>query len=106
MYVVFVVVAGVVLFTVMAVALGHGDLLEEESQVVAGPELPERSLRPSDLENIRFAVVLRGYRMDQVDGVIERLEAELEWRDRRIAELEDGVAATDPPSTGRARPSW
>lgn len=41
----------------------------------------------ADVGAIRFAPALRGYRMDQVDEVLDRLAAALEERDATIAEL-------------------
>ncbi|MHA7153736.1 DivIVA domain-containing protein [Arthrobacter sp. TMN-50] len=41
----------------------------------------------ADVAEIRFALALRGYRMDQVDEVLEALAAALADRDATIAEL-------------------
>lgn len=58
---------------------------------------PDRSLRgvlPADavdregVEGLRFTLALRGYRMDEVDDVIDQLVAEIDRRGERIAELE------------------
>ena len=54
--------------------------------------LPERELQRADVDGVRFAVGLRGYRMDQVDIVMDRLAAELADRDAQIAGLR-GTAA-------------
>ena len=40
------------------------------------------------MDALRFTVALRGYRMDEVDAVLDRLVGEIEVRDARIAELE------------------
>ena len=45
------------------------------------------------VRGLRFGVALRGYAMDQVDTVLDRLAAELEARDTRIAELDAQLAA-------------
>jgi DivIVA domain-containing protein len=43
------------------------------------PTLPtEREITGSDLKQVRFAVGLRGYRMDQVDALLDRLGAQLD----------------------------
>ncbi|MHA7275101.1 DivIVA domain-containing protein [Arthrobacter sp. Hz1] len=42
----------------------------------------------ADVGEIRFALALRGYRMDQVDEVLETLAAALADRDATIAELQ------------------
>ncbi|GAA4112119.1 DivIVA domain-containing protein [Enteractinococcus coprophilus] len=49
------------------------------------PEAQEVTAR--DIQDIRFAVGLRGYRTDQVDQVLARLSAAIEARDRQIADL-------------------
>ena len=41
----------------------------------------------ADVGAVRFAPALRGYRVDQVDEVLDRLAAALEERDATIAEL-------------------
>lgn len=48
------------------------------------PEVP----RPEDVDRVRFSLGLRGYRMDQVDEVLDLLRDQLAGKDRRIAELE------------------
>jgi DivIVA domain-containing protein len=59
------------------------------------------------VEQLRFTLVFRGYRMDEVDGVLDRLVSELEARDRRIAELEGrdrpAAAVQDEPGPGEGR---
>lgn len=49
------------------------------------PEVQDISAR--DIQDIRFAVGLRGYRTDQVDQVLARLSAAIEVRDQQIAAL-------------------
>ena len=39
--------------------------------------LPSGRLRAADVEAVRFDTALRGYRMDQVDEVIDRLQAHI-----------------------------
>ncbi|MBG0740364.1 DivIVA domain-containing protein [Paeniglutamicibacter antarcticus] len=48
------------------------------------PEIPE----PEDVDRLRFSLGLRGYRMDQVDDVLDRLRDQLAAKDARIAALE------------------
>lgn len=49
---------------------------------------PDRSLTGEDLRRLRFGVAVRGYAMNQVDDVLDRLSGEVAGRDRRIADLE------------------
>ncbi|WP_434613913.1 DivIVA domain-containing protein [Arthrobacter sp. A5] len=48
------------------------------------PEIPQ----PEDVDRLRFSLGLRGYRMDQVDEVLDRLRDQLAAKDARITELE------------------
>lgn len=61
--------------------------------------LPEHP-GPEDVDRLRFAVGFRGYRMDQVDQVLERLRDELAARDAVIQRLRsesaDGGRSRDP----------
>ncbi|WP_326961584.1 MULTISPECIES: DivIVA domain-containing protein [unclassified Arthrobacter] len=41
----------------------------------------------SDVDRLRFAVGLRGYRMDQVDQVLDELREQITVKDRKIADL-------------------
>lgn len=50
-----------------------------------------QALTSDDLETARFGVGLRGYRMDEVDTLLERVAREVAERDRRIADLERAV---------------
>jgi len=42
---------------------------------------------PADVDRIRFAVGVRGYRMDQVDQVLDELRDQIARKDREIASL-------------------
>ncbi|HKU03686.1 MAG TPA: DivIVA domain-containing protein [Arthrobacter sp.] len=54
--------------------------------------LPERAV-PEDVTRIRFSLGLRGYRMDQVDQVLDELRDQLAERDAELAELRGRLAA-------------
>ncbi|WP_343890280.1 DivIVA domain-containing protein, partial [Kribbella sandramycini] len=51
-----------------------------------------QALTSTEIESVRFAVGVRGYRMDEVDTLLERVAREVAERDRRIADLERAVA--------------
>ena len=57
--------------------------------------LPPSEFETADIERLRFSLAFRGYRMDEVDDVLDRLTAELAERDARIAELEQGGPLAD-----------
>lgn len=48
--------------------------------------LPARATAP-DVDRVRFALGLRGYRMDQVDQVLDDLREQLAAKDREIERL-------------------
>jgi DivIVA domain-containing protein len=93
MYIVFVVVAAVVVFAVAAAAVGHGGGLEEPFPDMERPYLPDGKVEAVDIDDVHFAVAFRGYRMDQVDSVLDRLAEELIRRDQHIGRLERIVHA-------------
>jgi DivIVA domain-containing protein len=51
------------------------------------PVLLPAEAKPSDVDALRFALGLRGYRMDQVDQVLDELRNQLEAKDREIERL-------------------
>ncbi len=53
--------------------------------------LPDGPLTGRDIERVRFNLAARGYRMDEVDEALDRLRAELDDRDARIAQLSERV---------------
>jgi len=43
-----------------------------------GPDLPKTELAAQDVREVRFAVVMRGYSMSQVDAVMDRLADQMD----------------------------
>ena len=80
----FAVVAVAVMGVTAVVATGRGGSMGEvfddrvDARVPAG-----RPLTAADLRRVRFSTALRGYRMAEVDALLDRLAEELELRDRR-----------------------
>ena len=66
---------------VAVVATGRGGELAEAQADRPELTLPAgRALQAEDLEELRFTTALRGYRMAEVDALLERLAAELRTR--------------------------
>ncbi len=92
-----------VLCGVAVVASGRGDGL-----ALADPDRPDVGLpadRPAvreDVDRVRFSVGLRGYRMDEVDDVLDRLAGDLALRDAMIAYLEDQLGLRAATSAERS----
>jgi DivIVA domain-containing protein len=87
-----------VLFVAAAVATREGPVLLDAPVDAADVQLPDGPLQPEDLRAVRFALAVRGYRMDEVDGVIERAASELAERDERIAALATAPADISTPA--------
>ncbi|MFF7248107.1 DivIVA domain-containing protein [Embleya sp. NPDC008237] len=91
-----VVVTGVIL-VIAAVVLGAGGSLPDAHREQPELRMPgDRPLTSADVDDIRFPVVFRGYRMSEVDVVLDRLTGELAARDARILELEYKISGITP----------
>lgn len=70
-------------------AIGGGGHMSEPEPDRPDLALPgDGLLAREDVDRVRFSVGARGYRMDEVDDVLDRLAQEIELREQRIAELE------------------
>ncbi len=106
----FIVAIAVVALGVAAVvaAGGGGSMSTEPVRDTYAATLPEGRFDGPAVRRLRFGVALRGYAMDQVDTVLDRLAGDLEARDTRIARLEAELASSRPASTAvpAATPGW
>jgi DivIVA domain-containing protein len=93
----------------VAAAGGVGEMSKDPVEDVYRAQLPDSPLVAEDVRGVRFGIALRGYAMDQVDELLERLAAEIAARDDRIAWLTEGrdhaaaPAATAPVDGGPGR---
>ena len=90
-----------VIGVVGVVASGYGGAMSTPEPDRPPLGLPSGPLHPEDLDAVRFGTAVRGYRMDQVDLVLDRLRAELAARDETISELRHGrlqPAAVEQPA--------
>ena len=96
-----------VVFVAALVATRDGELLVDAPRDRADHDLPLGApVTPDDLDAVRFGMALRGYRMAEVDALLDRLSGELRERDVRLAELEANGAepAHGPDRGGAAEP--
>lgn len=104
MVVVLVFVLAAVLGAVAVVATGRGGALGEQVPDSPSVRLPTgRQIEPRDLDRVRFPLAFRGYRMAEVDEVLDRLAGEMSERDRRIHALEGELARAAPARGHRER---
>jgi DivIVA domain-containing protein len=67
------------------------------------PVLLPADARPADVDHVRFSLGLRGYRMDQVDQVLDELRDQLAAKDAELAELRSRLPDAEqvaPPEVG------
>jgi DivIVA domain-containing protein len=95
---VLVVLAGLVVALVLG-RWGGGEAMVAPTSTSPFEPLPEGRLDADRAREVRFDIGLRGYRMDQVDSVLDRLVPELRSRDEELVTLRSGAAG--PPGAGR-----
>ncbi|MGJ7442325.1 DivIVA domain-containing protein [Aquipuribacter sp. MA13-6] len=83
---------------VVVVALGKVGGGLAPVQPDAAPALDEPLSRPGDLDRARFTLAVRGYRMDQVDAVLDEARDLLVARDDEIARLHQLLPAEPQPA--------
>ncbi|MFN8084425.1 MAG: DivIVA domain-containing protein [Dermatophilaceae bacterium] len=87
----FVLCAALAAAAVVALVVGRvdGTMGDPTSSLAHQPLPDDRELNDDDIAAVRFDVGLRGYRMDQVDDLVDRLRDELE----RLRTERDRLAA-------------
>ncbi|HEX4698275.1 MAG TPA: DivIVA domain-containing protein [Actinomycetes bacterium] len=74
---------------IAVVAAGRGGSLgEPDPDRATTGSLPDDEVDRSHVDGLRFTLALRGYRMDEVDAVLDKLVDELDRRGERIRALE------------------
>ncbi|GAA1706337.1 DivIVA domain-containing protein [Fodinicola feengrottensis] len=87
-----VVLAGV-LFAGAAFTIGRTPGMADPAPDMVPTSLPDdRPATGADVHALRFDVVLRGYRMAQVDDALTRLAYDIDVRDTHIRALEDELS--------------
>ena len=101
----FTVLAIAVVGLVAAVAVGRiGGGLDAPASSLPSRGLPPGPVDPQDLDQVRFSPALRGYRMDEVDALLDRLALELARRDEELRRLREELDRPDR-SPGPGGPS-
>ena len=104
-FVVGVLVVAVLLFLGASVLMGRGETQPPAELDRSPVELPDdRPVRGDDVRDLRISVAARGYRMTEVDWLLEQFADALDERDERIASLrarldeqQEKAAAEAPP---------
>ena len=103
-FVVGVLVVGGLLFLGASMLLGRGET-QPPAEVDRSPvELPDdRPVTPDDVRALRISAVFRGYRMTEVDWLLDQFALVLEERDAEIAVLNARLAAHPAAACARCR---
>ena len=106
-YLIVVAAVAAALFGLAAVVFGRGEELAPLPPGTTPTRLPAGELDGEDVRELRFQQALRGYRMDEVDWVLDRLADELDRsgveRDgllARVAELEAELSSAGMRAEG------
>lgn len=59
------------------------------------PVLLPADAKPADVDHVRFSLGLRGYRMDQVDEVLDDLRDQIASKDGQLASKDAEIASRD-----------
>lgn len=87
-YLVVMLLVAAVVFLLAAVVFGRGEELAPLPPGSSPTRLPAEDITGEDLRDVRFQLVLRGYKMSEVDWVLRRLGVEIDGLRTRVAELE------------------
>lgn len=99
-FVVSVLLVGGLLFLLASFLLGRGETQPPAELDRSPVELPaDRPVTADDVRALRISVTARGYRMTEVDWLLDQLAETLEERDREIAALRDRAAPREPAPT-------
>ena len=83
-------------FGVAALVFGRGEELAPLAPDATPTRLPSHGIRGEDIRELRFPQAVRGYRMTEVDWLIDQLAQTLDERDKELEELRSRLAEAQP----------
>lgn len=87
-YLVVMLLVAAVVFLLAAAVFGRGEELAPLPPGSSPTRLPAEDITGEDVRKVRYQLVLRGYKMSEVDWVMRRLGAEIDELRARVRELE------------------
>jgi DivIVA domain-containing protein len=87
-----VIAVAAIVFGVVILVTGRGRGLDDVEPDLADNRLPDGPIGAKEVEDVKFSLAVRGYRMDEVDDALDRVAEELGRRDAMIAELRAQVS--------------
>jgi len=92
-----VLLVGGLLFLLGSLLLGRGETQPPAELDRSPVELPDnRPVVADDIRALRMSVAFRGYRMTEVDWLIDQLAQTLDERDKELEELRSRLAEAQP----------
>lgn len=105
-FVVSVLLVGGLLFLLGSLLLGRGETQPPAEPDRSPVELPaDRPVTGDDVRALRISVTARGYRMTEVDWLLDQLAGALEERDAEIAALRTRAGGGGPGGGDRPGPA-
>ncbi|OQO90234.1 DivIVA domain-containing protein [Saccharomonospora piscinae] len=81
-----------VVFLLASLVFGRGEELAPLAAGSSPTRLPAEDITAEDVEAVKYQIVVRGYKMSEVDWVMARLGTEIDLLRARVAELETAHA--------------
>jgi DivIVA domain-containing protein len=95
LYLVVLILVAIVLFGVGSVLFGRGERLPPLPRATTATFLPASAVTGADVEALKFSQTLRGYKVGEVDWVLDRLAQELDQLHGQIAALRAAYGVDD-----------
>ena len=92
-YLIVMVAVAAVVFLLAALVFGRGEELAPLPPGASPTRLPSDAITADDVRELKFQQVFRGYKMSEVDWVLQRLSTEVETLRARVEELESSDRA-------------
>ncbi|PWV71921.1 DivIVA domain-containing protein [Prauserella marina] len=90
-YLVVMLLVAAVVFLLAAVVFGRGEQLAPLAPGSSPTRLPAEEITGEDVSGVKYQLVLRGYKMSEVDWVMSRLGAEIDTLRATVADLREQV---------------
>jgi DivIVA domain-containing protein len=94
-YLVVMLLVAAVVFLLASVVFGRGEELPALPPGASPTRLPSSGVTSDDVRGVRFQLVVRGYKMSEVDWVLRRVGGELDDLRAEVAELRERLALTE-----------
>jgi DivIVA domain-containing protein len=101
LYLVVLILVSTVLFGVGSVIFGRGEALPPLPRGTTATVLPASGVTSADVDALRFAQAVRGYKTSEVDWVLDRLGRELDGLRGELAALRAAYGVDEPPADGQ-----